>query len=810
MYSSCGFSLASQCEIIRRLHELAHAQSVMRHHRFIAFGLLALFVSSLAIGAQGALENVTYEEGYIDWEMDIEQRLYVEGENAETSVLQRARPDATLGFTDVNPGGGPVEIFQLTSPPLANPMKGTINMSTYFSAYIVPIAAAINPQWCTSNIVTSPPGDDDTTALTMSVSISGTQVYETTVTEEIGKIASNDPQNFSGEIIQLDVDLQAGDSFTLSLVAQHNCEGSRARIQWGGFETNAGGIIMTGKVYEPEASIRIDSSKRAHIEFLPTLPWGEDDVLIDGNGNRAVSWVLRGPLDSDEKTNKDRDAVMENSIGRIRMERNLGDNETAWIWTGKEQLFTGSSNLEVCVKTTSGNPNVDCHAFGIIRFDVEASNDGFATAGVWLTLTTIFCFFGLVYKGFNSDPPLPLPIIGALFVMMLLMLPLGFAQTNLSDEAILDENALLVDAELKVDGTEFITLSELMGDSNALVIGAIAPGSESAQDQANEFALLLLQRDDISVVQVVTGESSLLSDVLSYRSQLNVSWEIVLDYNNELVGSSPTGNADSILIVDKTMHVTWSETPTAGSKAMNDAVDGIGSGGPTTLGTYFSILIPAGLFLVFLALPRQGWTKPEEPLPPGALWASIVVAGGCGVLMVHLPALLASVLPIGAFISHIIHVAMFLWFIQMCILTFRTGAPTEAKLLGSILHSLTNKSFQEWRPREDMQRDVFLGVFIGWFSWLADPLIAQGVGATALNGGLSILFAILILIGHILVSGLTVLILRVVASWGGSISNLFGKFGADSFARFMGLVLIPISIWVTINSILALLSIGIF
>jgi hypothetical protein len=783
----------------------------MRHHRFIAFGLLALFVSSLAIGAQGALENVTYEEGYIDWEMDIEQRLYVEGENAETSVLQRARPDATLGFTDVNPGGGPVEIFQLTSPPLANPMKGTINMSTYFSAYIVPIAAAISPQWCTSNIVTSPPGDDDTTALTMSVSISGTQVYETTVTEEIGKIASNDPQNFSGEIIQLDVDLQAGDSFTLSLVAQHNCEGSRARIQWGGFEANAGGIIMTGKVYEPEASIRIDSSKRAHIEFLPTLPWGEDDVLIDGNGNRAVSWVLRGPLDSDEKTNKDRDAVMENSIGRIRMERNLGDNETAWIWTGKEQLFTGSSNLEVCVKTTSGNPNVDCHAFGIIRFDVEASNDGFATAGVWLTLTTIFCFFGLVYKGFNSDPPLPLPIIGALFVMMLLMLPLGFAQTNLSDEAILDENALLVDAELKVDGTEFITLSELMGDSNALVIGAIAPGSESAQDQANEFALLLLQRDDISVVQVVTGESSLLSDVLSYRSQLNVSWEIVLDYNNELVGSSPTGNADSILIVDKTMHVTWSETPTAGSKAMNDAVDGIGSGGPTTLGTYFSILIPAGLFLVFLALPRQGWTKPEEPLPPGALWASIVVAGGCGVLMVHLPALLASVLPIGAFISHIIHVAMFLWFIQMCILTFRTGAPTEARLLGSILHSLTNKSFQEWRPREDMQRDVFLGVFIGWFSWLADPaLIAQGVGATALNGGLSILFAILILIGHILVSGLTVLILRVVASWGGSISNLFGKFGADSFARFMGLVLIPISIWVTINSILALLSIGIF
>jgi small neutral amino acid transporter SnatA (MarC family) len=75
---------------------------------------------------------------------------------------------------------------------------------------------------------------------------------------------------------------------------------------------------------------------------------------------------------------------------------------------------------------------------------------------------------------------------------------------------------------------------------------------------------------------------------------------------------------------------------------------------------------------------------------------------------------------------------------------------------------------------------------------------------------MSILFAVLILLGHILVSGLTVLMLRIIASWGGPISNLFGKFGAESFARFMGLVLIPISLWVTTNSILALFSIGVF
>ncbi len=112
----------------------------MRHHRFIAFGLLALFVSSLAVGAQGALENVTYKEGYVDWEMDIEQRLYVEGENAETSVLQRARPDATLAFADVTPNSGLNQIFSLTSEPLVNPIRGSINISTFFSAYLVPQA----------------------------------------------------------------------------------------------------------------------------------------------------------------------------------------------------------------------------------------------------------------------------------------------------------------------------------------------------------------------------------------------------------------------------------------------------------------------------------------------------------------------------------------------------------------------------------------------------------------------------------------------------------------------------------------------
>ena len=794
----------------RRLHELVHTQRVMRHRHVIAVLLMALFFSGLGLSTVKGIENVNYEAGYVEWEMDIEQRLYVEGEDAESSVLQRARPDATVAYADVDPNTGLVPIFSVTSEPIINSMRGTINMSAYFSAYLVQQVGAISATQCTQAATIPPTFGDDTTTLVMSVSISGTQEYEDSVTETIDSITSNAPVNFSGKIEMMDIDLSAGDTFSISLSVEHLCENSRARIQWGGFETNAGGIIMTGKVYEPSASIRVDSSRRAHIEFLPILPWGVDDVLIDGNGDPAVSWVLRGPLDDDEKTNRDRDMVMESSIGRIRMERSLGDNQTAWIWTGKEVLQKGISNLEICVKTTSGNLNSECHAFGIIRFEVASESDGFASAGLWLSLSTIACFIGFAYKGFNAEPPMPLPILIALLVMMLLMLPVGFSQSNLDTEAQLNDNALLIDAELKSSGAEFTTLSELMGDSNILAIGAISPGSESAQDQANELELLLGQRDDVAVVQIVIGEESMMSDVDAYRSSINSSWPIVLDYNQEFVSTAPTGNADSLILVDSSMHVTWSESPTGGAKTMNDAIEAINGGGPTSLGTYFSVLFPAGLFLIFLALPRQGWTKPEEPLPPGALWASIVLAGGIGTLLIHLLPLLLSILPLSTSISYIVSVLMFLWFVFMCGMTFRKGAPSEADFLGSFIHSLAPASFQAWRPKEDMQRDVFLGVFIGWLSWMFEPgLVAQGVGAAALNGGMGIFFAVLLLIGNILAAGLVVLVLRFIASWGGPFSNIFGRVGADTFARFMGLVLLPISLWATLNGIFTLLSIGV-
>jgi len=54
-----------------------------------------------------------------------------------------------------------------------------------------------------------------------------------------------------------------------------------------------------------------------------------------------------------------------------------------------------------------------------------------------------------------------------------------------------------------------------------------------------------------------------------------------------------------------------------------------------------------------------------------------------------------------------------------------------------------------------------------------------------------------------------VLLLRIVAGLGGPLSRLFGLYGAESFARFSGWALVPIGLWVTVNHVLFLASIGV-
>jgi hypothetical protein len=299
------------------------------------------------------------------------------------------------------------------------------------------------------------------------------------------------------------------------------------------------------------------------------------------------------------------------------------------------------------------------------------------------------------------------------------------------------------------------------------------------------------------------------SDIIQMRQQLNTSWPILIDKDEQFASTLPDGVSDSVVIIDKAMHVTFSKTPVAYSDDISEAIDEIPAGGSQNLGAYFALLIGPGLFLFFIALPREGWTPPDEPLPPGSLWASIIGAGAAGILLVNLPMLIATMLPIGSGLLFYLDIIMMLWFVEMAFFTAKNGKPLEAVIIAKVIHGLYPKYFQDWRPLEDMERDLLIGIWFGWFGLLAFPaLFPQAVGAAFLSGIGGIIRSLISLVLILLLGGLAVLSLRLIAAVGGPISRLFGRFGAESFTQFVGWLILPLAIWVTINSVLASINVG--
>lgn len=758
--------------------------------------LALLFLVSLS-GMVTANTSPTYEPGFVEWTINPNERLFVEGDGVEDAVLQRGQTDSAVGGFTVGVTNGPVPVFTLQSPPVEQPVEAQVFMSVYFS---VILEGGGGPQSCTRQTWM-----DSSTTLFYSVSVGGSEIYSTSVNQVVDTSAQNDAMNFSGEEQNVSLVLLPGDSITLSLSIQHNCVGTQARVQWGGFEHNSGGIIMEGVIYQPEARMLVDASRFAHVELEHRLPWGLEDL-------RDEKWEIWGPLEPTDKSVRDGEYLVETSAGRIRMTRDLGGNNTVYTWSGAKALPVGELNLQFCMRTVAGDLNSDCHAEGILRFEVTPGDEGFASAALWLSLTTFIALLGYVLNAFREGLLLPVPILAALAVLALLTLPTVFDQPNLGADAIILDNTKVLDSELtKLDGSS-ASVSELINGHEALVIGLVLPGSEQSLTQTNEFNRTLDQLGErINVIHIVTGEGALMTDAASLAEATNASWTIYLDENSAFSKSLPTGPSDAVVVLDPGLHVTFAQPSSAAMLDIVEAVDAIKSGGPSSFGSYFALFFGPGLFLLFLALPREEWTAPEEPLPPGLLWGSIIAASGAGILMINLPALLLALLPVGMTVRFAFDVVMMLWMIEMCFFTAKRGAPYEADLLGKLIHGRFPKAFQAWRDPIDMNRDVLLGVWLGWFGWLAFPnLFTQAVASTALAGGSGIGMALFFLLLFTFSGGLVVLLLRIVASWGGPFSRLFGKFGGEVFAQFVGWILTPIALWMAVNTTINVLELGVF
>ena len=265
----------------------------------------------------------TYEPGFIEWEINPLERLFVEGSDVEEAVLQRGQTDSAVGGFTVGLTNGPVPVFTLQSPPVEQPVEAQVFMSVYFSAII---EGGGGPQSCTRQTWT-----DSSTTLIYSVSDGTGEIYSTEVTQTLDTSAEGDAMNFSGEVQNATLTLDVGQSITLTVSVEHRCIGTQARVQWGGFEQNSGGIVIEGVLYEPKADITVDAARLAHVELEHRLPWGLEDL-------RDEKWEIWGPLLPTDKSVRDGEYLVETSAGRIRMTRDMGGNNTVYTWSGAEPL----------------------------------------------------------------------------------------------------------------------------------------------------------------------------------------------------------------------------------------------------------------------------------------------------------------------------------------------------------------------------------------------------------------------------------------------------------------------------------------
>ena len=768
--------------------------------RIISILLLILLIGVIASNSVSA-NNDSYQPGYIDWEINSVEHLFVEGMTEQTAILQREKPDQTEGGISLDPlfDGN---IFSIQSEPIQHGFTQTVKMSVYFSVYL---DGSVGPQTCTRQQSTSLGTSDASTTLTYTVSLAGQQIYQESVTEIVDEIGSSSALNFSGPVNDVNISANPGDTFQLTLSGVHNCLGSSVMVQWGGGPEpqNSGGILMIGQLYEPKMKMVVDNSNIPHIELDPILPWGVEDI-------KETKWEIWGPLRENDRTSSDNDDMIENSAGKSMLERQITENKSVLVWSGKKTLNSGEYNLQICIKTVYGDLNSECHAFGILRFEVVDEDNGFANAKLFLTISTVLALLLFVGNAFNQGLLIPAPILGALLVMMLLFVPTAFSQNNLGADAAINDNTRVSNAELYDENENAYTIDELFDGKDALVIGIGLPASENLIEQSNQFNRTIERYgDDVAVIHIISGTDPLTSDLVQMRAQLNTSWPILLDEEGAFASTLPNGVSDSVLVIDRAMHVTFSKSPVAYSDDISEAIDAIPSGGAQNLAPYFALLVGPGLFLFFIALPREGWTPPDEPVPPGSLWASIIGAGAAGILLVNLPILIATILPIGTGLLFYMDILMMVWFVEMAFFTAKNGKPYEATLLAGLIHRLYPKHFQDWRPLEDMERDVLLGIWFGWFGILAFPaLFPQAIGAAMLSGFAGILRSVLSLIIILLMGGLAILSLRIIAAIGGPISRLFGRFGAESFTQFVGWCILPLAIWVTINSILTSINVG--
>ena len=770
----------------------------MQRRWMAIFALLCISIPALTpVITNASGEDEIYEPGYVRWEGNQYHRIYLSGAESEVN-LTRDYQGSAMGNSLLQAGQS-VSIGPLSMPPLEMGFSGSFEISTFIAAYVQAGTGFPLAQCRTQFPVT----------IEAQVQI-GNYSYFGSVTENVYRSAG-EAHNLSTQVEIANISAMPNDIISYSMTATTSCPYS-INLEWGGSGEYAGGIVIVGDLFSPVVEVTVDDAKLAHIQLVATLPWGFDDLDKDFTGLNIF-----GPVEPDEERVFDEDLRVEAFTAtseKYSRDDDLGRPST--VWTGTNPLPTGDNVLIVCLKTVDtgiyGTAGNNCDHEGIIRFNVESDEEPLASAFLWLSISGFVAVIAYLISQLRQGLLLPPPLMAALIVMAILMIPLASTIPDLGGESIVADDARSPSFILHQNGNGSVSLDELLEGKSAVVIGITLPASSNAVDQSKQLQNVAERLgDEVSVVQVVTGENVRMDDLGIIANITNATWPILIDDSeSRFAQRMPHGVSDSIVIIDSSGHVAYSAPRTAGSEDIIDAVENIGYGGQQSTFATLSLLWGPGLAMLLVALPRKKYEVPEEPLIPGSLWGSVALAGGIGFLMVNIGPLIMSFFPGDNDMRTWLDLALLTWFFTAAVRASMVGTPKEIEFIADKLYGFYSESFRNWREVEDVERDLLIGFWMGWFIWLAFPAtLTQGVTATTMTGGLGYALGPLLLILHVLTAGVLTLLIRFIASWGGPISRAFGSFGSQPFSQALGWALIPISLWCLVNGVFYASDIGV-
>ena len=690
-------------------------------------------------------------------------------------------------------------IVEAPAPPVQEPFRFEGNISVILFASL---ETSSNVCSATNIPVGGPLGAS--TQFSVTLSMGGVEVLSNVETESIVMTQDRtNPHLFLATAENLNISLNTGDEVQLSIQVRHDCAVS-GTLWWGTYDSRSS-IIFEGEIIETAFEVIVDQNRMARIEFTPISPWGVSDFS-------SQSIELVGPLQWNEMWHG---KTVHEDLWLDHFEIPDGfskgeSNRTVLTWTTEKPLDPGNYMIDACITLSDQDPGESCHSWALLRFSVPEDSPPIVAsiAAAAIVPLGILLWMGASLRGST----LPIPAYAAVIVLALSCIATSLNLPDIDDEYFREGGAAPSFILLSHDPDYgAVSLSDLLDDSDVVVVGMFTSGSPNAERQKVDFesAVKIMSPGSLkaSFVQIATGEGLEAYNLDDYSNSLNGSWPILLD--DSTVGKSlPSGDTDAVVVIDSAGFIaSWepgSMSPSDIQKASERASFGSGQN-PLKL---FSMIFGASLLpLAVLALPSERrYEAPEKALIPGVGGFMTLTAASLGFLAWATPVAVLSSIGMGN--------SWILVELTLCLALIYHGASmvargkiAEVEAISRWFHSRLNPDYREWRGPRRFSEDVYLGLWLAWGSWILDPsMVAQGVGAVARSGLFGLAFSPLVLLAFSISAGSVVVIIRTLVMSFGNYSRIVGYLSVGVRPRAWGVAVAVMGSWTLVTIVVGPLT----